>query len=196
MRSPIYSTALAAAGTAKWGTEGSFVLPLDYIQLAFGVAAGGILSEDNNAITYSYYLVFDDCGPDSIQDCFVAQSTTTITITDAKLATRGGVVAADVVRLISADTTIAGWYVVASTPSATTYTLTSATSQTVAAGTPCQHQYFRLFAAPAAITGATTRIAAPLSHSTTGPCTGLVMKCSARTGGSVTGVVVQGGGPG
>ena len=101
----------------------------------------------------------------------------------------------DIVHLYSPAANVSGPYVVATAPSLTTYTVTSGTSQSVGASF-AQHQYWRLFAAPAAITAATTRISAALSHSTTGPCTGVSLKITARTAGSLVGVIVQGVGAG
>src|SRR5580765_1747429 len=194
MRSPIYSQSLAAIGTAKWQVDGTLVLPLDYIQLAFGVTAGGILSQDNNAITYSYFLTPDDNSPDALVPCSISQTTTTITVTDPNLQARGGVAAGDIVRITGTGPTTDGWYTIVTAPSPTTYTVTSGTSQSVSA-TGGYHAYFRIFAAPAAITGATTRLSAAISHSTTAPWRGLVLKATARTAGSLVGVVIQGAGP-
>jgi hypothetical protein len=195
MRSPVYSNALAAAGTATWGTSGAFILPVSYIQPTFGVALGGILSEDASGITYTYTVTYDDCSSDSLVPITASQTTTAITVTDPALPLKGGVVAADVVRIIGLKANVDGWYVVATTPSTTTYTVTSTVSQTVAS-TPCYHQYFRLFATPAAITGASTRIAATIYYGNVGPVTGVCLKAGARAAGSLTGVVVQGVGSG
>lgn len=194
MRGPIFSQPLAAVGTAVWSQQGSLILPLDYIQLAFGVSAGGILSQDASAITYSFYLTLDDCSPDGAAPAGVSQTTTTITVTDPALQARGGVAAGDIVQLRGFGSSVDGWYPVATAPSLTTYTVTSLVSQTFAGGG--MHQYWRLFAAPTLLTAATTRVFTNLAHSTTGPCTGLCLKTSARTAGSLVGIVVQGAGPG
>ena len=196
MRSPIYSQPLAVVGTAKWDAQGSLILPLDYIQLAFGVTCGGILSQDASAITYSYLFTLDDCGPDNAYSCSVSQSTTKVTVTDANLQTNGAVAVGDIARIWgTGNSTVDGWYTIATAGTTTTFVSTSATSQTVAA-TPGYYARWRLFAAPAGITAATTRASAALAHSTTGPATGLALKATARTAGSLVGVVVQGAGPG
>jgi len=196
MRSPIFSNRITVAGaTATWGAAGSLILPVDYIQLAFGVVAGGILSEDAAAITYSFFVTYDGMSNDFASPMSLAQTTTTITVTDPNLPLRGGVTVGDVVQLLGTGGNTDGWYVVASTPSTTSYTVTSLVSQTIT-GLASQHKLFRLFAAPAAITGASTRIAAAISITNVGPCTGLVLKATAITTGSVCGVVVQGEGPG
>lgn len=198
MRSPIYSNPLAVAGTVTWGTDKAMILPLDYIQLAYGVFVGGILTEDQSAITWTAYMTADDSSSDSYRNCSLSQTTTVITITDATLPTTGGVTTGDIVHIFNSGITtgsVDGWYTVTTTPSTTTFTVTSGTSQSKTGSPFTQYQMFRLFAAPAAITAATTRVSASLSHSTTGPVRGLAMKVSARTAGALIGVVVQGAGP-
>jgi hypothetical protein len=197
MRSPIYSYPLSAAGEAQWDAQGSLILPLDYIQLAFGVTCGGLLSSDAAGITYSFLFTLDDMGPDNRYIATVAQTGTTVTVTDTNLQRIGGVAAGDIARAFWANGLPSVWGVVATTPTPTSYTMTTA----VAAPTPISarggyHGYWRLFAAPASLTGLSARGSGSLAHSTTGPATGLVLRASAVGGGSVTGVVVQGAGPG
>ena len=196
MRSPIYSNRQSTANAvATWGKNADWVLPLDYIQLAFGAAVGGILSEDATGPNYTFFVTYDGMAPsDFAADAGFSQTTTTITVTDPLLPVRGGVTTGDIVRLFAPGTNIDGWYLVASTPSTTTYTVTSGVSQSLTANG--KHMYWRLFPAPTALTAATTRISATISINNVGPATGLVLKTGAITGGSVTGVVVQGEGPG
>lgn len=196
MRSPIFSNRQATANSvATWGKNNDWVLPLDYIQLAFGAAVGGILSEDASALTYSFFVTYDGFADrDFGADVSISQTTTTITVTDPNLAVRGGVTTGDIVRLFGTGGNTDGWYLVASTPSTTTYTVTSLISQSIT-GLGSRHMYWRLFPTPAALTAATTRIAATISITNIGPATGLVLKTAAITAGSVTGVVVQGEGP-
>jgi hypothetical protein len=179
---------------AQWDSNGSLVLPLDYIQLAFGVTVGGLLSQDAAGTNYTFYFTLDDCGPDNKFACAVSQSGTTVTVQDPKLSQSGGVTAGDIVHVFDSGTPADGWYVVAGA-STTNYTATSLTSQTIGVSGG-YHGYWRLFAAPPALTGQTARSSACLAHSTTGPATGLILKASAGTAGSVTGIVVQGAGPG
>jgi hypothetical protein len=169
-------------------------MPLDYIQTAFGVGIGVMLSEDASGITYSALMTFDDMGPDSFSYVSISQTTTVVTVTDPSLPLRGGVVAGDIVHIMNSGVAagVDGWYVVASTPSTTTYTVTSGTSQSVTGGSNSRHQYFRMFAAPAALTAATTRASAALSHSTTGPVTGVALNVTAYAAGRANMVVVQG----
>jgi hypothetical protein len=190
MRSPTY-VQLATNTTSD-------ILPLDYIQLAFGVGIGLIPSQDAaGPPSASVLLTFDDLSSDAFGYCTISQTTTVITVTDPGLAVRGGVAVGDVVKIRGSGVAsgVDGTYAVATAPSPTTYTVTSGVSQSATGGVNSQHAYYRMFAAPAALTAQVARASGFLSHSTTGPVTGIALKLTGRTVGSVTMAVVQGAGP-
>jgi hypothetical protein len=188
MRSPVRQT-LSANGDTP-------ILNLDYIQMAFGVGIGVYFSEDAATITWSILTTFDDFGPDNFQPVSLSQTTTVITVTDAGLPARGGVVVGDVVIIQgSGQANVDGQYAVATAPTPTTYTLTSAVSQSFTGGPFTKASVFHMFAAPTALTAQTAKGTGSLAHSTTGPVTGALMRMTGRTAGSASVLWVQGAGP-
>lgn len=189
MRSPA-SVRLTAIGK-------SALIPLSYLQPVFNAAAAVVLSEDATALTYSVLVTYDDFGPDGYVPVTISQTLTAITVTDPALPLKGGVSVGDVVILKGTNVPGAdGYFVVQTTPTPTTYTVTSLVSQSAVDKGFAQHDYWRLFAAPTNLTAATTRQSAPLGPTTTGPVTGVLLNVTALGTGSATLLVVQGIGSG
>lgn len=117
-----------AAGTSQW-------IPVDYLQVAFGIGLGVIPSEDAATVSYTVQHTFDSMVSPTRQVSWT-RVTTTMTVTDTGPAGLGhGLSTGDSVILkgsgtASLDSPMAaigmgdlGW-TVASTPSSITYTVT------------------------------------------------------------------------
>ncbi|HEY6018965.1 MAG TPA: hypothetical protein VIY48_03455 [Candidatus Paceibacterota bacterium] len=117
-----------AVGPTPWARVNAF-------QKNFKVGLSVTLWQGGN-LTYTVQHTFSNLQPEQFHPVSISQTLTTITVTDSGVNGLGhGLVAGDYVKLQSTgDLTIDGEYTVATTPSDTTYTLTSAVSQSATGG--------------------------------------------------------------
>lgn len=137
------SVILSAVGASAW-------IPVQWLAAPMSVGLGCIPSS-NATLTYSVQHTFDT---QEFRPVGLSQTATTITVTDQGAPTTGGAVApghglsvADSVIITRSGMGIDGAYAVASVTNQTTYTLTSAISQTASnsGATPPLLQSFRVF---------------------------------------------------
>jgi hypothetical protein len=180
----VTQVSLAAQAISLWIQHDYYQTPAN-IGLAFFVSSGATL-------TASVQFTLDDLGSGGARAVTVSQSTTVVTVTDNGPPGNGGthgLSVGDYVRIFG--TGIAGldgeYFAVASFVSATQYTVTSGTSQTVAA-TPAQVVTARVFT-HAVLTGQTARATGNYTIATRGSR----LNVTAYTSGTATLEVLQGG---
>lgn len=211
MRLPIvkrYSAASIVAGGPAVPTDGRILVPTNYIQFPFELSCAILASSDAAAAAgvATVLFTYDSMSNDDFVDVGVAQALTVITIIDASLPARGGIAVGDVVKLLGTGTptsNIDGEYVVATVVSPTSYTLTSAVSQTFNAQYGGKAGTFRMFPSlikNAAVARAFGNLSAGLAAATatgilnSGPVTGVALNISVLTAGSLYLSIVQGAG--
>lgn len=176
---------LAAVGQTQW-------LPIDYIQLAFGLTVA-VTFDTVGALTYTVQHTIDDLSPAAYRlAASVSQTTTVITVTDNGPQGLGhGLVAGDYAQLQGTGfANIDGPYTVATAPTISTYTLTSAVSQT-ATGIPSSQVLTARVFNNTGLSAQTTKGLANYAF----PITGVRLNITAYTAGRATLAVLQGAGP-
>jgi hypothetical protein len=164
-------------------------IPHDYYQTPANIGLAGFISS-GATLTYSVQFTLDDLG--ASRAVTISQSTTVITVTDTGPPGNGGthgLSVGDYVRIFGTGLVgVDGEYVsVATIVSATQYTVTSGTSQTVVA-TPAQVVTARVFT-HAVLTGQTARATGNYTVATRGSR----LNVTAYTSGTATLEVLQGG---
>lgn len=128
MKSP-RQLSLAGNGNTTW-------IPHDYYQTPPAITLAGYVSS-GAVLTWAVQYTVDDIGAEGRRSVVVSQATTVITVTDFGPANSGGNHGLSVGDYVSIQGTglagVDGEYNVATVVSATQYTVTSGTSQTVAA---------------------------------------------------------------
>lgn len=199
---------LSAAGYSPW-------IQLDYFQTPFCASVAAICSGTVNLTYNGQYTIddtFADPGPGSggvgwYRPVQISQTTTVITVTDAGPPGNGGthgLSAGDYVRLVGTAGFTAGGvagnvdgdYNVASVTNATTYTLTSGTSQSFTGGPGSRASSARIwtFSGMSAVVGGTTArtIVSIPGATVAGPVTGVRLYLSAWVSGTCALTVLQG----
>lgn len=127
MRLPIIKRYTAVG---KVATDGNILVPVNRMQIAFLLSIGILLSSDATGGASTVQFTYDDLGPDWLLPVTVSQTTTVITVTDPNLPSKGGIAVGDVGRIAGTGIVgLDGEWPVASTPTPTSYTLTSTTNQ-------------------------------------------------------------------
>ena len=181
----VTQVSLAAQAISPWIPHDYYQTPAN-IGLAFFVSSGA-------ALTASVQFTLDDLGAGGERQVLASQSTTVVTVTDNGPPGNGGthgLSVGDYVRLYG--TGIAGldgeYFAVATIVSATQYTLTSGTSQTVSPAVPAKVVTARVFT-HAVLTGQTARATGNYTVATRGSR----LNVTAYTSGTGTLEVLQGG---
>ena len=182
----VTQVSLAAVAISPWIPHDYYQTPAN-IGLAFFVSSGATL-------TASVQFTLDDLSAGSAgRQVLASQSTTVVTVTDNGPPGNGGthgLSVGDYVRLYG--TNIAGldgeYFAVATIVSATQYTLTSGTSQTVSPAVPAFALTARVFT-HAVLTGQTARATGNYTVATRGSR----LNVTAYTSGTATLEVLQGG---
>lgn len=172
----------------------------DYQQTPFDLSIAVICSS-GATLSYQPQVCIDDPSNTWDRNVIATQATTVITVTNdfgpPGNGNTHGLSVADIVQLKGTQGNLAsgvlanidGLYPVATIVSATSYTLTSPTSQTFTAGPDTKAQSFRVFPAYVAVVGGTT---ARTLSSYTVPISAVRLVVSAYTSGTCTMVLLQG----
>lgn len=190
MRQPIIKRYTAVG---KVATDGSILVPVNALQIAFLVSIGILLSSDATGGASTVQFTYDPMDADWQQPVTVSQTTTVITVTDPNLPTKGGIAVGDVGRIVGTGIAgLDGEWLVASTPSSTSYTLTSSVSQSQSSNN-AKAAIFRLFPSTIAsaanarafgnLSGGIATAATPVLNS--GVVTGVALNVTALTAGSI-----------
>lgn len=143
MRLPIIKRYTAVG---KVATDGNILIPVNRMQIAFGLSVGILLSEDATAGASTVQFTLDPLDQDWYQPVTITQATTVITVNDPNLPAKGGIAVGDVGRIQGTGVVgIDGEWPVATAPTPTSYTLTSTVSQAVAATQNGKAAIYRLF---------------------------------------------------
>ena len=131
-------------------------VPIDYLQMAFGVGLGVTVSPVGATLNVSVQHTFDELGPQALRAATLTQTTTVITVTDTgPTALQGfgnglgshGLAVGDYVKIEgSGFANVDGEYTIATIVSSTQYTLTSAVSQSISSLLFAQVKTARVFA--------------------------------------------------
>lgn len=170
------STTLGAAGASSWLRINSKQIPFD---LSFRVTLSS-----GAAMTYQVQHTFDD--PEKRQNCSLARTTTTATLT---LADHGSSVG-DSVTVTGAEAPFDGTYAVATVVDANNVTYTVANSGATAAATDVARVTVFRVAAHATVTGKT---ASDDGSQYTAPVQAIRLNITAYTSGKATLTALQGG---
>lgn len=198
MRIPIIKRYSAVGKTS---VDGKIVIPVNYLQIGFAVSLAILLSQDaaNGASTVQF--TYDDLSDDWLRPVTISQATTVITVTDPDLPNRGGVAIGDAARIIGTrNAGVDGEWLVATTPSPTSYTLTSSVSQTFVSS-DARIGIYRLLNSPI-VSAANARAQGVLMPNYTfngtvavfnsGNVTGVALNVTALTAGSIYMQLLQG----
>ena len=184
---------LAALGNTPW-------LPVIYNQANFNLAVAVTLT-NGASLTYTIQHTFDE--PTDVQERFVAvsQTTTVLTVTDTGPPASSGVgisvgghglIVGDSVVLLNTGIGVDGTYAVATVPSATSYTLTSAISQSATGSTNSAVKTFRVFNSTLAASTTRGSVAYGANTNNNAPITQLRLNISVYASGTATIVYIQG----
>jgi hypothetical protein len=181
----VTQVSLVSATQSSW-------IPHDYYQTPANIGLAGFISS-GATLTYGVQFTLDDLGPGAERQVLTSQSTTVVTVTDNGPPGNGGthgLSVGDYVRLYGTGIAgLDGEYVsVATIVSATQYTLTSLTSQTVSPAVPAKVITARVFT-HAVLTAQTTRATGNYTVATRGSR----LNVTAYTSGTATLEVLQGG---
>lgn len=192
MRLPIIKR-YSAVG--KVATDGNILVPVNNLQIAYALAVGILLSSDATGGASTVQFTYDDFSQDAYAPVTITQAALVISVTDLALPAKGGIAVGDVGRIQGTGVVgIDGEWPVASTPTPTTYTLTSSVNQAVAATANGKAAIYRLFNSlitSAANARAFGNLAGGLAAATatgilnSGPISGIALNVTALTAGSI-----------
>lgn len=208
MRLPLikrYTTPSGAVTTPATATDGKILLPVNYIQFPFEVACAILFSSDAAAAAGAGAVLFtyDSMSDDDFQPVTISQTLLVITVNDPALPNKAGIAQNDVVKIIGTNVPgIDGEWVVTTTPTPTSYTLTSSISQNAAPmnGRAAIFHMFSSFITQTVVArtyGHLSTGGAKVAVSTaqnSGPCTAVALALSVLTAGSAYLQVLQGAG--
>ena len=178
----------------------SIWVPIDYLQMAFGVGLGVTVSPVGATLNVSVQHTFDELGPQALRQVSLTQTTTVITVTDlGPTAIQGfgqglgthGLAGGYYVKIEgSGFANVDGEYTVATITSPTVYTLTSAVSQSISSLLFAQVKTARVFAH-----GSLINLTARANGSYAFPITAVRLFMNSYSNGTAVLTVVQGAGP-
>jgi hypothetical protein len=192
MRLPIIKRYTAAG---KKATDGAILIPVNALQIAFGLSVGILYSQSATGGASTLQFTYDDLSPDNLDPLVtVTQATTVLTVTDPNLPAKGGIAVGDIGKIVGTGLAgVDGEWVVATTPTDTSYTLTSSVSQTVTQAPNAKIGIYHLFSsliASATTTRAFGNLAPGLAAATatgilnSGAVSAVVLNVTALTAGS------------